>query len=159
MNKLIITLLLLINKLIVNHLFAGEINSPQKTITQKENYVFIEGRWKQTTSKGERIIPKINTTKVICDKLKMVCDETIAKLTTPDDDNLFLNTLLYIQEFSYDILSWKDKIIIAKREAPVAEVIINISVDDNHAEKSFRETKARSSRTADPNIFYHWILE
>lgn len=157
MNKLILAVLF--NVLIINHSFADNIQSPLKTIRQYQNYVYIEGRWKQTTPKGTTIIPKINTAKIICNKMNMTCNETVAKLTTPKDSDLFENKLLFIQEFTYEILSFRDGIIVAKREAPVADVIMKISINDKLAEKSFRETKTRGSETANPDVYYHWILE
>jgi hypothetical protein len=69
------------------------------------------------------------------------------------------NNLLYNQAFTYQIIDWTNDIINAKREAPVADIQITISLKDNFAEKSFRETKARGSDTANPNVYGKWILE
>ncbi len=159
MNKLTITLLMVFIFCTANQSFSDGISSPSKNIFRANNQILLEGRWSETTQGGTRIIPKINTTTINCNKNNMICVETIAKLTTPKDSKLFENKLLFIQEFRYKILSWNDNTIVAKREAPVADVLISISIDDNHADKSFRETKARGNSSADSDNSYRWVLE
>lgn len=114
MNKLISILVLVFILCAANQVYAKGISSPSKRISQSGNYVFMEGRWKETTQGGSRIIPRINTTYIICDKMNVVCNETIAKLTTPQDNELSPDKLLFTQEFTYKILSWNDGTILAK---------------------------------------------
>ena len=105
------------------------------------------------------IISKINFTSITCDRNNMTCKEIESLVFTPKEQPILKNNLLYNQEFTYQIIDWSDDTIKAKREAPVADIEITISLKDNFAEKSFRETKARGSGTANPNIYGKWILE
>ena len=133
-----------------------EIRSPKKRIELSDYLVFVQGRWKQTASSGSKLA-RINTTYVICNKLSMTCEENTAALATPQDDPPA--NLLYIVNITYKINEWSEDIIKARHEAPVADFELRISVRDKFAERSFRETKARGSETANPNVFGHWVLE
>jgi hypothetical protein len=87
----------------------------------------------------------------------MACEENIAVLATPQDTPP--GNTLYVLSTQYKIISWSNDIINARYEAPVAEFELKISVRDEFAERTFRETKARGSETANPNIYAHWVLE
>ena len=134
-----------------------EIRSPNKRIQLYDNLVIVEGRWKQTASSGGKKLARINSAYVICNKLSMTCEENTAVLVTPQDDPPA--NLLYIINITYKINEWSDGIIKASHAAPVADFELKISLRDKFAERSFRETKARGSETANPNVFAHWVLE
>ena len=138
---------------------ADEISSPPKDIRSFGNYVSIQGRWKKTTKTNYHKLARINSTYITCDKKSMTCRENTAALVTPEDEPTFKVNLLYIVDINYRIINWSDDIINAKYEALVADIEIRISLRDKFAERSFRETKARGSETANPNIYEHWILE
>lgn len=138
---------------------TNTIQSIPKTISIKKDFILIEGRWEKTTKGYSHIIPKINSTSIICDKNSMTCVEREAMVITPQERSLLKESLLDVQEFEYQIIEWSDSLVRAKREAPVADVEIRISLKDESVEKSFRETKARGSETANPNVFGHWILK
>ena len=78
---------------------------------------------------------------------------------TPNEQPILETKALYHNEFTYEIINWADDVIKAKRSAPVADIEIKISLKDNFAEKSFRETKARGSETANPDHYGKWVLE
>lgn len=134
-----------------------EIRSPTKRVLLYDYLVIVEGRWKQTASSGSNLLARINSAYVTCNKLSMTCEENIAVLAAPQDTPPA--NLLYIVSTKYKINSWSDDIIKARYEALVADFDLRISVRDKFAERSFRETKARGSETANPNVFGHWVLE
>lgn len=134
-----------------------EIRSPDKRIQLYDYLVIVEGRWKQTDSSGGKLLARINSAYVICNKLSMTCEENTAVLATPQDAPPA--NLVYIVNIKYKINEWSDGIIKARHEAPVADFELRISLRDKSAERSFRETKARGSETGNPNIFGHWVLE
>jgi len=138
---------------------ADEISSPTKGITSFDNYVIIQGRWKKTNKTKYHRLSRINSTYITCDKKSMTCTENTAILATPQDDPILKEKFLYILIINYRIINWSNDIINAKYDAPVADVEIKISIKDNFAERRYRETKARGSETADPNVHEHWILE
>jgi len=137
----------------------SSIKSPQKSIRKTGDFVFAEGRWKALPGTKPSIKAKINFTSHICDHTLMTCRELEALLLTKEEQPELKNAVLYNQEFGYKITNWNSDVINAKREAPVADVEIIISLRDGFAEKSFRETKARGSETANPAIYGKWVLE
>jgi hypothetical protein len=134
-----------------------EIRSPSKRIQLVDYLVIVEGRWKQTASSGTNVLGRINSAYVTCNKSSMICEENIAVLANPQDSHP--DNFLYVLSTKYKIISWSNDIINAKYEALVADLELRISVRDKFAERSFRETKARGSDTANPNIFGIWVLE
>ena len=123
------------------------------------DFVFAEGRWKALQGTKPNIISKINFTHITCNRNNMTCEEIESLVFTPKEQPVLKDNLLYSQEFTYQIINWTNDIIKAKRDAPVADIDITISLKDNFAEKSFRETKARGSDTANPSIYGKWVLE
>jgi len=138
---------------------TNTIQSIPKTISIKKDFILLEGRWEKTTKGYSHIISDINSTLITCDKNSMMCVEREAMVITTQERSLLKENLLDIQEFEYQIIEWSDTLLRAKREAPVADVELRISFKDESVEKSFRETKARGSETANPEVFGHWILK
>lgn len=141
-----------------------DIRSPSKAfqIVDDAN-VYLEGRWKQVGSTAAgRIIPKHNAVSILCDKKSGTCTENQALLVTRQDNAIISPSscsLLYPEQFTYAITEWSESVIKAERKPRAADVEIRISLTDKSAEKSFRETTARGSDTANPNIVADWILE
>lgn len=137
------------------------IESHFKWISSNGNYVFVKGRWKR--SGGNTTFhkpPRINTVHITCDKKAMVCKEIIAMLVTPQETSWFDKPHLLIDETSYKIVDWSvDKVIRATHAAGVADFELRISIQDEFAERHWRETKARGSNTSNPSKFENWILE
>ena len=56
---------------------------------------------------------------------------------------------LRLASTDFKFIEWSSARIIARDEAHVADIELRISLSDRAAERSFRETKARASETAD----------
>jgi len=139
---------------------TDQIESISKDIRSIENYVFVKGRWKRTAGNTTlKKPPRINTVSITCDKNSMTCKEIIAELVTPAEESVFKTKQLFIDETTYKIVDWSNEIIHAKYAAPVADFELRISIKDGLAERRWRETKARGSKTSDPNIYAQWTLE
>lgn len=124
-----------------------------------DKFVFVEGRWKALSGTNARIISRINFTSITCDRNNKTCEEIISFVRNPKEDTMYNNYMLFSNKYTYQITDWTDGIIKAKWYAPVADVEITISLKDNFAEKSYRETKARGSETSNPDIYGKWVLE
>lgn len=154
-----ISSLIFVLSLLIGCSDLNSIGSPPKNIKKMENFIFVEGRWKALPGTKPSIISKINFTSITCNRNSMTCKEIESFVFTPKEQPILKDNLLYNEEFTYQILDWTNDIIKAKREAPVADVEIIVSLKDNFAEKSFRETKARGSETSNPDIYGKWVLE
>jgi len=138
----------------------NDIRSPQKSIQKIDGFVFVEGRWKAisvTTVAGK--ISDINFTSITCDLNNKTCSEIISLVQNPKDNKLYNKPMLYSIKITYQITDLSNDIIKAKWDAPVADVEIKISSKDSFAERSYRETKARGSKTSNPDIYGKWVLE
>ena len=137
----------------------NNINSPSKDIKKVDEFVITEGRWKALSGTTARIISKINFTSITCDRSSKACKEIISYVYAPKEGRIYKNPTLYSDKFTYQIIDWNNDVIKAKWDAPVADIEITISLKDNFAEKSYRETKARGSESANPDIYGKWVLE
>jgi len=137
-----------------------QVQSQFKSVTATDNSVFVQGRWKRTGgNKTYSKPPLINTVAITCDKKSMTCRETIAELLTPQEISGFEKPQLFIDENTYQILDWTDDIIRSVYLSPVADFELIISIKDDAAERSWRETKARGNETSDPENYENWTLE
>jgi hypothetical protein len=137
----------------------NNIDSPSKDIKKVDEFVFAEGRWKALSGTTARIISKVNFTSITCDRNSKTCKEIISYVFAPKESRIHKKSTLYSDKFTYQIIDWNNDVIKAKGDAPVADIEITISLKDNFAEKSYRETKARGSESANPDIYGKWMLE
>lgn len=152
----------IISLIILLYLFTGcsNINDVQClkkifTVLSKDQ-VYLEGSWKLiTTPTKSRKIPKINSTKILCNRQLMVCTEWSAHL----ESNVLVYPYLYPDETEYRIIEWSETKIKAESEARAVDVELVISIPEKSAEKTMRETTARGAIGAEPEKVQHWILE
>lgn len=125
----------------------------------------IHGHWKQVSGpKGG--IAVLNSIYLECSKTRRVCEENRAEIYTPEEHRLLgllendaQNRLWAWEPDVLQILSWSSGTLVAPREAPAADIDLKISTTDQTAERSFRETRARGSETANPNVWRQYVLE
>lgn len=137
----------------------NDIRSPRKSIKKVDEFVLAEGRWKALSGTNARIISRINFTSITCDLKNKACSEIISLVQNPKENNLYTKPVLYSIKITYQITDWTNDIIIAKWDAPVADVELKISLKDSFAERSYRETKARGDETSNPKVYGKWVLE
>jgi hypothetical protein len=139
---------------------SQEIHSKSKNIREHEDTVLVEGRWKKTAGNMKRtVMPRINSTDIVCVRKEAICRETTAMLFTPADDPSNPMAFLAPLFLHYRIIDWSSDVIRAKLEFYVAEFELRISIKDRVAERSCRETIAQGSEAADPSDFESWVLE
>lgn len=158
MLKNIISIIFILS-LLVGCSDLNDIRSPNRNIQKVDGNVFVEGRWKALSGTTARIISKINSTSITCDRNSKTCKEMISYVYAPKESRIYKKSILYSDKFTYQIVDWNNDVIKAKWDAPVADIEITISIKDNFAEKSYRETKARGSESANPDIHGKWVLE
>jgi hypothetical protein len=143
---------------------SREIPLGLKSVIEFKQYVVAEGQWRRTFGKTIYAkLPLVNATYIVCNKQAKTCNEATAVLYTPEDTLPGAGTRtspsLSVLVLEYKIIDWSGGVIRAKSEDLEADIELRISVKDQFAERSFRETKARGSDKSDPNIFESWILE
>ena len=95
-------------------------------------------------------IAEINTLTVSCSKIELTCEEWIA--------NAFPGWL-YLHRENYKVMEWDDLRVLARSEAPVADIELRISLVDKSVERTFRGTNARRVDKTDIDGLEHWVLE
>ena len=138
----------------------AQIESPIKHFQTSDGLVVIQGRWKKTD--GNFFRPhRINTTYITCDRSTMTCREIIAEVLTKKEaaDFKFDTPRLFVDDTTYEIITWSNDVITARYMTRVADFELKISIKDQFAERRWRETKARGVETSDPKNFGQWILE
>ena len=162
-NKFVTTLTLILSAIIFLtgcNSSLPPIDTANKSIIKHDNYVFASGHWKETERKGFKKMAKVNIVDIIFDKNSMTCKESFACVYAKGEDELMKINMLSMNNINYKITEWSDDgIIRAVYNAPVADIEIKLSLKDNFAERSYRETGTRGSNTADSNIYSHWVLE
>jgi hypothetical protein len=135
---------------------------PIKSFVPLWESVSVQGHWKQIRFGRITRIPQLNAVAIACSKLDSVCVESRAELDSPLDADSFgehLRLGVVLPE-EYAIHSWADDgSIVAGYKTDSADWELSISIKDKTAEKTYRETQARGSKTADPQIVHTWILE
>lgn len=144
--------------------YIGSVQTMPKQFYADEDYVRMEGRWKSIGRRTgvSRLIPVINTAEIRCDRQARICIETVGMLYSRNmdkDDRPGLDPWLSVPTFEYEIVEWTPNLVRAVVKQPVADIELRISLADKSAERSRRETTARGSETADPNVYEHWVLE
>ena len=143
---------------------SREIHLGLKEVTEVKGYIVAEGHWRRMVGKTITAkLPLENSTYIVCDRQTRKCNEATAVLYTPEDTlpgaGIRISPSLSVLVLEYKIIDWSDGVIRAKCEGFEADIELRISVKDQFAERSFRETKARGNDKSDPNIFESWILE
>ena len=137
----------------------NSIVAPTKRVNKNGDIVSVGGRWKAMAETKYKLISKINSTSITCDHSDMTCREIAAFVFTPKEQPLLKNNSLYSQESSYPIIDWTDVIIKAKKETPVVDIELTISLKDKSAEKSFIQPKAGGNEPANLDAYGKWVLE
>ena len=118
---------------------SQEITSPLRSVNVvAEGYVFAGGRWTQTAgTDDDSLISGTNTVRIVCNHIEERCSETIAYINTEG-----VSTILDILSFDYGVIEWSDDFIRAVYHAPVADIELRIDLNEESAERHFRETGA-----------------
>jgi hypothetical protein len=133
--------------------------SPPRAVNVEQGYVTFEGRWRVIADRVGVHMPKLNTISGVCRRNTKTCEESVAKLFRKSEWLRDRPGYLIVTTTEFEIVEWSSARIVARYEAPVADLELRLSLSDLSVERSFRETKARGSDTADPKNAGHWVLE
>jgi hypothetical protein len=136
---------------------------PPKQVYATYYVAYSQGHWRQIRFGVAQRIPVLNAVSIRCIKHENTCAEVRAELDSPLDKPATFgeNVRLGIEQPEiFDVQSWSaDDTILAKQELDWADVELRISTRDKTVEKTYRETRARGSSTANPSIVHVWVLE
>ena len=136
-----------------------EIQSPWRKINFEQNYVMFEGRWRSIAQTSSKKLTKLNTVSAECYRETKTCQEHIARLYGKGEWAPYSGGYLSVTTLEFRVIEWSKARIVARHEAPGADCEIRVSLSDRSVERSFHETKARGSDTAETKIAGQWVLE
>jgi hypothetical protein len=140
----------------------GEIRSDPKEISLSASgsHLVIQGKWRNVTESPSVVVPRVNTTRIECDKRTLRCDEYIAKLIEKSDDptGFVGRRYLWLMKEEFRILEWSESLVVARAGPRAADIELRVSLTDRAAERTLRETGARGAQGADAGKIEHWIL-
>lgn len=141
---------------------SQQIKSYRKIIAvdkETNSWARVEGRWEFISeNKENNSLPATNAVLIDCDKSSGVCRETIAALYRENKAKLPYSVLGVIPQ-DYRIVEWSESLIQAEAKPRAADIEIRISLVNNSAERSARETGERGAKGANPDNVEHWVLK
>ena len=101
-----------------------EIVFPPKSVSAIEtDYVGIDGHWRQSAGQIHGLMA-VNAVHIDCYKSEQVCTESRASLST-SLDKFLIPPMISVMSQTYRILSWSNGSIVARDEAPVADIDVD----------------------------------
>jgi hypothetical protein len=141
----------------------GDIKSDLKRLDLSDSgeQLVLQGKWRNVTGRPSVTVPRVNSVRIECDKGSLICTEYIAKLIQKSDDpsSVVDKRYLFLMKEGFRILEWSDSAIVARAEPRAADIELRISLKDDAAERTSRETEARGAAGANPSEVEHWVLD
>jgi hypothetical protein len=142
---------------------SGEKEEEPRTIPLEvetsPGLVTASGRWVSSAKLDTPFLARINSADISCRQETMSCTDALAVMMTSKDEPRLNGELLLSVLDSYTIDSWTDTNIHATSEKPVADLTLEIDLVRKLLKRTYRETKARGSSTADPTFIVAWDLQ
>jgi hypothetical protein len=138
---------------------ADEVSTLPKKITATSDAVAASGRWALTTRLSAPLLPRINSVEIVCNRTRGTCQEAVASLYTKEDVPQLTRPFLTVSISEYKVTRWDASSITAISAKPVADLEIQIDLQDGTATRRYQETKARGSQTANPSRIVRWELK
>jgi hypothetical protein len=140
-----------------------QITTDQKNflVSGDEKYVVLQGTWRRTSQRPTVEVPYINRVRIECDQTARICNEYVAKFIQKTDDPLgtMERPYLFLMKEQFRVIEWTGTTIAARAEPRAADIDLRISLTNQTAERSSRETAARGAQGANPQNATQWVLQ
>lgn len=157
-------------KLVIGLLFAAAAScAPREEIYTSKGFMYFdaggdvfvaEGKWQRAGGSRTVLVPDVNSVRIECYRQQGFCDEYIAKLITPEDDETKTTRgkSLFLMKQTFKITEWNPNYLSASADPRAADLFLRISFRDGVAERSARWTSARGAEVDDPSVVHNWVL-
>ena len=127
--------------------------------TAGDAWVSAKGRW-VAVERNTFIISRANAVKIECDRTGGECLEARADLNTPEDGGVKADfDALFASIDHYRVVSFSDRVLIARGDAPAYDFEIRIDLKAKTAQRFAREKGARCATRPDSTCNYSWVLK
>jgi hypothetical protein len=140
-----------------------QITTDQKNflVAGDGKYVVLQGTWRRTSQRPTVEVPYVNSVRIECDQTARICNEYVAKFIQKTDDPLgtMARPYLFLMKEQFRVIEWTGTTIAARAEPRAADIDLRISLTNQTAERSSRETAARDAQGANPQNVTQWVLQ
>ena len=129
-------------------------------VSDDRRSVVVLGTWRRVSQRSSVEVPHVNSARIECDRAGRVCSEYIAKLIQEIDDpaGAVKQPYLFLMKQQFRVIEWTATTITARAEPRAADIDLRISLVDQVAERTSRETGARGAQGANPANITQWVL-
>ena len=149
--------------LVAVSVYGEQITTDRKQffISNDGRYVVLQGTWRRISQRATVEIPHVNSVRIECHRSGRVCSEYVAKLIQKADDptGAVERPYLILMKEQFRVIEWTATTITARAEPRAADVDLRISLADESAERTSRETAARGAQGANPTNVTQWVLQ
>ena len=142
---------------------AAEITTDQKhfVVSSDRRHVTVQGTWRRISERATVEVPPVNSVRIECDRIAGVCNEYVAKFIQKTDDptSTMERPYLFLMKEQFRVIEWTGTSITARAEPRAADIRLRISLADESAERTSRETGARGAQGANPANVTKWVLQ
>ena len=142
---------------------GSDITTDQKqfVVSSDRRYVTVQGTWRRISQRATVEVPRVNSVRIDCDRTAGICNEYVAKFIQKTDDptSTMARPYLFLMKEQFRVIEWTGTSITARAEPRAADIHLRISLADQSAERTSRETAARGSQGADPANVTKWVLQ
>jgi hypothetical protein len=121
----------------------------------------VQGTWHRISKRATVEVPRVNSVRIECDRTGRVCNEYVAKFIQKADAPIEIveRPNLFLMKEQFRVIEWTATTITARAEPRAADIHLRISLADESAERTSRETTARGAQGANPANVTKWVLQ
>jgi hypothetical protein len=141
---------------------GAEITTDQKqfVFSSDRKHVVVQGTWHRISQRATVEVPRVNSVRIECDRTARVCNEYVAKFIQKADDPIAVERPhLFLMKEQFRVIEWTATTITARAKPRAADIHLRISLADESAERTSRETAARGAQGANPANVTKWVLQ
>ena len=142
---------------------GAEITTDQKqfVLSSDRRHIVAQGTWHRISQRATVEVPRVNSVRIECDRTARVCNEYVAKFIQKADDPIEAveRPHLFLMKEQFRVIEWTATTITARAEPRAADIHLRISLADESAERTSRETTARGAQGANPANVTKWVLQ
>ena len=136
-------------------------NQKQFVVSSDRRHVTVQGTWRRISQRATIEVPRVNSVRIECDRTAGICNEYVAKFIQKTDDptSTMERPYLFLMKEQFRVIEWTGTSITARAEPRAADIDLRISLADESAERTSRETATRGAQGANPANVTKWVLQ
>ena len=142
---------------------GAEVTTDRKhfVLSNDRRHVVVQGAWHRISQRATVEVPRVNSVRIECDRTAGICNEYVAKFIQKADDPIEAveQPHLFLMKEQFRVIEWTATTITARAQPRAADIHLSISLADESAERTSRETAARGAQGTNPANVTKWVLQ